>query len=179
MIMDPLEIESTLHTFRVVIDTREQMTPKASARIKTFGDGTERATLSYGDYCGNITLPDRTLYDVSSPLRPSCVVERKMSLDELASCFTRGRDRFRREFERASSSNAKIFLLVEDGNWEAISNHRYRSRYNPVAFQASLTAWMVRYDMTPVFCKSSTSGILIKEILYRDMKERLERGEYG
>jgi len=30
-----------------------------------------------------------------------------------------------------------------------------------------------------VFCKADTSGALIKEILYRDMKERLERGEYG
>jgi hypothetical protein len=31
--------------------------------------------------------------------------------------------------------------------------------------------------MTPVFCKSDISGWLIKEILYRDMKERLTNGE--
>ena len=102
-----------------------------------------------------------------------------MSLDELAMCFTRGRDRFRREFERASAAGAKVFLLVENGSWEAIMKHRYRSRFNAKAFEATLTAWTVRYNIVPLFCKADTSGELIREILYRDMKERLERGEYG
>ncbi len=178
--MDPLEVETTLQSFKIVVDTREQMTPKASERIKTFGVASERATLSYGDYCGNIILPDgNALHDGSGAISAKCVVERKMSLDELASCFTRSRDRFRREFERAVSNDAKVYLLVENGSWEGIMNHRYRSKYNPLAFKASLTAWMVRYNLTPVFCKSDTSGVLIKEILYRDIKERLERGEYG
>ena len=102
-----------------------------------------------------------------------------MSLDELAMCFTRGRDRFRREMERAAANNSVIYLLIENGSYEAIINHRYRSKYHPSAFLASLTAWTARYNLRPVFCKASTSGTLIKEILYRDMKERLERGEYG
>ena len=57
--------------------------------------------------------------------------------------------------------------------------HRYRSKYHPNAFLASLTAWMVRYNLTPIFCKAEVSGDLIREILYRDLKERLEQGEYG
>ncbi len=178
--MSPLEVETVLQTFTIIVDTREHITPKASERFKTFGVESERHTLLYGDYCGNIILPDGTaLYDGSGTISARCVIERKMNLDELAVCFTRGRDRFRREFERAASNNAKVYLLVENANWEGIENHRYRSKYHPTAFKASLTAWMVRYDLTPVFCKSGTSGMLIKEILYRDMKERLERGEYG
>jgi hypothetical protein len=102
-----------------------------------------------------------------------------MSLDELAMCFTRGRDRFRREMERAAANNSVIYLLVENGSYEAIINHRYRSKYHPSGFLASLTAWTARYNLRPVFCKADTSGALIKEILYRDMKERLERGEFG
>ena len=51
--------------------------------------------------------------------------------------------------------------------------HRYRSKYHPKAFMASITAYMVRYGMVPVFCKSDSSGAVIKEILYRDIKERL------
>ena len=96
------------------------------------------------------------------------------SLDELAGCFTRDRDRFRREMERAISSNAKVYLLIENASWEAILNHRYRSRFNPEAFKASLTAWTARYGLIPVFCKADTSGMLIREILYREIKERLE-----
>lgn len=179
--MDRFEIEDTLQTFRIIADTREQITNRAAERFVALGDNLERATLDYCDYCGNITLPDgRDLYSVTDKrIYPSCAIERKMSLDELAMCFTRNRDRFRREFERAKSAGAKTYLLIESGDWEKISRHSYRSRFNPKAFTASLTAWMVRYETTPIFCKPGTSGMLIREILYRDIKERLEKGEYG
>jgi ERCC4-type nuclease len=177
--LTPFEITDTLKTFKVIADTREQWTPKTKERFESFGAPVERATLQYGDYCGQIDLPGGPLYDLSVTITPTCVIERKMSLDELAACFTRDRSRFKREFERASVSGAKVYLLVENGNWEGIMNHRYRSRFSPAAFQASLTAWMVRYDFKPVFCRSGVSGVLIKEILYRDIKERLERGDYG
>ncbi len=50
---------------------------------------------------------------------------------------------------------------------------------NAAAFLASVMAFMIRYNMNLIFCKEETSGDLIKEILYRDLKERLERGEFG
>lgn len=177
--MDLFEIKETLSTFQVLTDTREHQTPKAAERYQAFGVPHKRVTLRYGDYCGMVTLQGGDLYDISAAISPCCVIERKMSLDEAATCFTRGRARFEREFTRARDAGAKIYLLIENGSWEAIINHRYRSRFTPQAFMASLTAWTVRYDITPIFCKAQTSGKLIKEILYRDMKERLERGEYG
>ena len=178
--LDRFELEDVLQTYRVVADTREQANPRAAERFAALGPGLERATLDYGDYCANITLPDgRDLYDISVRLSPACIVERKMSLDEAAACFTRERERFKREFERAGEAKAKIYLLIEGGSWEKIRRHSYRSRFNPKAFLASLTAWMARYDTTIIFCEPGTSGALIREILYRDIKERLERGEYG
>ena len=177
--MDHFEVTEALSTFRILVDTREQATPKAIERYEAFGVPYERTTLSYGDYCGIITVNGSSIYDTSSAVKASCVIERKMSLDELASCFTRSRDRFRREMERACSSGSKVYLLVENGSYEGIIKHRYKSRYNPTAFLASLTAWTVRYNIIPIFCKAETSGQIIKEILYRDMKERLENGEFG
>lgn len=178
--MDHFEIQEALSTFRIIVDTREQRTSKASDRYKSFGVPYERATLNYGDYAANITLPQNIpLCDINEKVFAKCVIERKMSLDELAMCFTQGRARFQREMERAVDNGAVVYLLVENANYEAIINHRYRSRFNPTAFLASLTAWMVRYNLRPVFCRSGTSGRLIKEILYRDIKERLEKGEYG
>lgn len=176
--MDNFEVIEVLKTFRIIADTREQRTPKSEERFRAFGVPVQRATLSYCDYCGQITLPNGDLYQTGSAIKPACCIERKMSLDELAMCFTRGRDRFRREFERASDAGAKVFLLIENGSWEAIMQHRYRSRFNAKAFEATLTAWAIRYNIVPLFCKSDTSGELIKEILYRDMKERLERGDF-
>ena len=179
--MDRFEIEQVLESFRVIVDTREQASIRATERFAALGDGLERATLDYGDYAANITLmAGNPLYDVAAArIYPSCIIERKMSLDELATCFTRGRDRFRREMERAASNGSTVYLLVENATYEGIIKHRYRSRFSPSAFLASLTAWTVRYNLRPIFCKADTSGQLIKEILYRDMKERLERGEYG
>ena len=177
--MDHFEVAEALSTFRILVDNREQATPKAVERYESFGVPYERATLSYGDYCGIITLNGSAIYDTSKRISAKCVIERKYSLDELASCFTRSRDRFRREMERACSSGSKVYLLVENGSYEGIIKHRYKSRYNPTAFLASLTAWTVRYNIIPIFCKAETSGQIIKEILYRDMKERLENGEFG
>lgn len=176
---DYFSTKEILETFRIVADTREQNTGRASERFKAFGVPVQRATLSYGDYCANVKLPGGDLMDISNTLKPKCVIERKMSLDELAMCFTKGRDRFQREFERARSAGARVYLLTENGSWEAIANHRYRSQLHSKAFQASLIAWSIRYGFIPLFCRSETSGKLIKEILYRDMKERLECGELG
>lgn len=177
--MDHFEVTEVLNTFQILVDNREQATPKAVERYKSFGVPYKRATLNYGDYCGIITLNDSEIYDTAHSVKASCVIERKMSLDELAMCFTRGRDRFRREMERAAFNGSTVYLLVENATYEGIIKHRYRSRFSPSAFLASLTAWTVRYNLRPIFCKADTSGQLIKEILYRDMKERLERGEYG
>lgn len=178
--MDHFEVEDALKTFRIIADTREQMTPRAKERYEALGCPIERATLSYGDYCGNITLPSGfELHSLDTRVSAPCVIERKMNLDELAQCLTRERERFKREFERAAAVNAKVYLLIEDGSIEAIINHRYRSQYNPTAFLASVIAWSTRYDITPIMCRASSSGRMIREILYRDMKERLERGEYG
>ena len=102
----------------------------------------------------------------------------KMNLDELAGCFTRGRDRFQREFERAADHSCRVFLLCENGSIEKIMRHEYRSRFNPDAFLASIIAWNIRYDMQLIFCTQLTTGRMIREILYRDIKERIEQGEF-
>lgn len=177
--MDPFEIKDTLSTFRILADRREQNTPRAAERFAAFGVPVERVTLSFGDYCGQITLPQGDLYDTSKTISPAVVIERKMSLDEAAACFTRERDRFRREFERARDAGAKVWLLIEGGSWEAIANHRYRSKFHENALRASLLGWSIRYNFNIIFCRPGTSGALIKEILFREMKERLEDGVYG
>ena len=178
--MEIFDQKRVLDSFVVLRDTREQDTPRARRRYKALGVPCERATLSYGDYTYNATLPDGSMiFDQGQTIASKCVIERKESLAELAQCFTRDRKRFQNEFCRARDNQAKIYLLIENGSIENLLNGKYRSKFNPNAFVASLVAWLVRYDMTILFCKEESSGRLIREILYRDLKERLERGEYG
>ena len=173
--MDYFDVQTALENITILVDTREQDTPQARKRLEGMNLPYERQKLDFGDYSAKCKVSENEEIDFSDVF----AVERKMSLDELCGCYCRSRERFTREFERAREKNAKLYLLIENGSYEAIINHRYRSRFRPNAFLASLTAWTVRYNLRPVFCKSETSGALIKEILYRDMKERLERGEYG
>lgn len=179
MNMNNFEIENVLGSLTVLIDTREQDTERARRRREAFSVPFDRATLDYGDYTYNAIINGEPLYNTRLRIYPSCVIERKMDLDELATCFTRERKRFTAEMERAKAHGARIILLIENGSWESLINGRYHSRLIPKSFFASLTAWMIRYNLQVIFCKSETSGKIIKELLYRDLKERLERGDFN
>lgn len=172
--MDLFELKEVLSTFRVVVDTREQMTPRAAHRMKAIETPIERGTLNYGDYAANVDIDGKPLLNTAETMRPACVIERKMNLDELAACLGRERGRFIRELERAKEEKAKVYLLVEDATWEKIFSHGYRSKLHPNAFFSSLLAFQARYGLTVVFCSQLVSGRIIREILYRELKEVLE-----
>lgn len=177
--MQAADVKKMLDSMIILVDRREQQTERAEKRYRCFGIPYHRATLAYGDYTYNAILPDgRWLFDECKTVNPSVIIERKMNLDELSSCFTHSRERFEREFIRAKENNSRIFLLVEDANWENLMNGRYLSNFNQNAFFASLCSWLIRYDIQLVFCKQETSGRIIKELLYRDLRIRIERGEF-
>ena len=176
--MDLFQIKEILNTFEVIIDSREHDTPDFRRRCNALGVPWQRGKLNYGDYAYNVTFPDGSrLYDTDNPIDPYCAIERKESLTELSGNFTKNRDRFRREFERAEEKSARIYLICENASWESVINGRYRTRFNPNAYMASLVAYAVRYNANMIFCKTETTPRLIKEILFRDLKERLEKGE--
>lgn len=145
-----------LRSIEILVDTREQPTKRAMKRYERFGCPHRRCTLSYGDYSYNATLPDgSSLYNTEETVSPGCVIE------------------------RARENGARIYLIVENASWENLLNGKYRTKMDAKAYTASVIAFMVRYNLNIIFCKEETSGDLIKEILYRDLKERLERGEFG
>lgn len=177
--MKRADIARTVLGMEILIDTREQDTERARRRAEAFEIPTARAMLDFGDYTYQCTFPDgSTLHDLSGRVRPLCAVERKMHLDELAQCFTRGRERFTAEFERAAHADAPIWLLIENGSWEAILRRAYRTQMAPASLMGSILAFSERYGAHVVFCQEYTTPILIREILKRDLRERLERGEF-
>ena len=177
--MSPFEIDAVLQSMVVFVDTREQDTARARKRYEQIGLPVCRRTLNFGDYTASATLPDgNTVYPSEGTITAKfCVIERKMDLDELAQCLTRYRKRFEAEFQRAAEAGCRIYLLIEGGSWQDIIHGNYRTKVHPRAFLASLTAWMVRYNAQVIFCSAKDSGSMIAEILKRDLKERLERGE--
>ena len=168
--MGPFEVKAALERMTVLVDTREQSTPRFHKRMDAIGVPYIRRKLDFGYYSAACTLEDGTELDLSG----SVAIERKMDLDELCGCFCRSRDRFEREFIRAKNADAKLYLLIENGTWENAYAGKYRSRMQPKALVASLTAWLARYNCQIIFCEPATTGKLIREVLYRELKERLE-----
>ena len=169
--MHVTEIREALDGMRIIVDTREQDTARLRQRLKQFGCPVDREALFAGDYSARFPLPYDGMYDLSDKV----AIERKMSIDELCGCFTRDRKRFEREFERAKEKGMRIYLLVENASWELMYAQNYKSKMTPQALISSLLVWGIRYDCRFVFCREITTGRLIKDILYREGKERLER----
>lgn len=169
--MDHFSVDKALKSMVVMVDTREQPTKRAERRLEMIGLPIERKALPFGDYSAYCTLPNGEVYS----LEDKVAVERKMHLDEIAMCFTRERPRFAREFERAKVANAKIYLLIENADMEKAYNGSYRSQVKPQSLTASMFAWLARYNCQMLMCKEDTSGKVIHDILYREMKERLEQ----
>lgn len=168
--MNPFEVSRALKNLTLIVDTREQDTDRLRRRIRQTGLSFVRQKLDFGDYSAKTTLDNGTEFDISG----SVSIERKMNLDELCACYCKGRKRFTREFERAKSAGAKVYLLIENASWESTFNGKYRSKMTSSALTASMFAWLARYNCQIIFCKEETSGKIIREILYREMKERLE-----
>lgn len=163
--MDHFSVKRALSTMSILWDTREQDTPRARKRMEQIGVPIERVALSFGDYSVRCDALD---------LRDMVSIERKMDLSELARCYCQDRKRFIREFERAKEAGAKLYLLVENGSLDEAYSGNYRARVHPSSLTASMLAWLARYDCQILFCKEENSGQVIHDVLYRELKERLE-----
>ena len=169
--MNYAEIDDALASMVIIYDTREQPTPALMRRLSAFPCETRREMCGFGDYSAACTLPDGSELSLNGVV----AVERKMSLDELSRNFTAGRERFAREFERATENGGKLYLLVEDSSWDMVFAGRYKTKFNKEAYIASLMAWQARYNTQIVFCTATISPMMIYKILRYELKERLER----
>ena len=169
--MTPFELKAALDSMVCLVDTREQDTPRLRARLAQMNCKFRREKLNFGDYSAEFKLPDGNIFSLVSYI----AIERKMNLGELCQCFCQSRARFKREFERAHSAGAKIYLIIEDADLEQAYEGDYRSKMTPQALIASILAWLARYNCQILFCSQKTSGKLIHDILYREGKERLEK----
>ena len=178
--MDAFEIENCLKSMQILIDSNEQQTEQAQRRYSDFSVPFSRQKLDYGDYTYNFTLPDgQLLFPPDQRICGNVVIERKMSLTELSGNLCQEKARFKREFQRAKEHRAKIYLLVEDASWEKLIHGRYGTRFHPNAYMAALLGIMAEFDISPIFCQKELSGKMINNILYRELRKRLERGDYG
>ena len=172
--MNNFDLEKTLSTMVLVVDSREKPTAEAKKRWESFGVPYRIQTLKSGDYTSEFILPNGEIFSLEN----YALIERKLGLSEICGNFCQNRARFIREFERIKEAGAKVYIVIENGSWENVYNGKYRSQMHPNALIANLTAWMARYNAHIIFCKAETFPKLCREILYREAKEILKNGNW-
>jgi ERCC4-type nuclease len=145
---------------RILVDTRE----KNNFGIINFFNENEikwkSHKLDFGDYSLEV---DGRSYETR------IIIERKGSLDELAGNLTKGRERFCREFERAHKEKCQVTLMIENGSWEKIEKHEYRSLFAPKAYEASLKTWSNKFMFDIEFVTKKKAGEFILQKLLQYM----------
>ena len=118
--------------------------------------------LDYGDYSCEVD---------GIPLESVVFIERKGSIDELCNNFCNGRDWFEKEF---GESIGVKYLLIEDGSYEDIRNHNYKSEMNPNALIGSIKSFEVNYGIKTNFISKDFSGDFIYSTLRAFAKKTIE-----
>lgn len=156
----------------ILIDSREKANKHITDVFDREGIQYRVEKLESGDYTFELKpLPELDILHTMD-FRQDVMIERKNSLDEISGNFTKGRERFNDEFGRSWA--IKKYLLIEDGSYEKILNHEYRTDYNSNSFFASLLSFDARYDLHVCFANKETSAILIYNICKYALREILK-----
>jgi len=126
------------------IQRREAAQQKRQQARRGAEISTERATLSTGDYSV------RGCEDFVA-------LERK-SLPDLVSCFTSGRERFKRELHRLQAYPKRA--VVVEASWSDLVNGEYRSNLHPSSAVAAVASWTARYGVPFMFCDNGEGAEL-------------------
>jgi len=134
----------------IIVDTREQDL-HILKQLETMNIQYVRRKLDYGDYSFEVG---------GKSYEHEICIERKGSLDEIIGNFTKGRERFRKEFER--SKGCRVVLMVE-ASMEQLEAGQYRSRMSPRDLKSFLKTWCNRFQLELKFVEKDWACDFILE----------------
>jgi len=166
------ELKRLLKSLTVIVDTREKENGHITGYFQEKGIPYITQALSFGDY--SYKLPACPELDINRDIYfiGDIAVERKASLEELSGNVAQQRERFENEFLRAGGCD--ITLLVEDGSYSDIINHKYGTQLSEKAFLASLMTWEQRYNVRTAFMGREYAGAFIYSRFYYHLREFLK-----
>jgi len=165
--MTDKEISNILKDITIIVDTREKRGEHVIGYCEQNGIPYRIEKIDSGDYSFVLPNHEHLLLDYS------ILIERKNSWDEIAQNFTKGRERFKREFERVGE-HQQMHLIVEDATWTKMFKESYRSRLPHKSFMASLFTWSVRYGVPVWTCKREQLPEIMWNIIYYGLREELK-----
>ena len=154
----------------MIVDTREQKNQHITDYFNSKEISYIERKLDYGDYA--IMLPANQELGISKDMYLNATIERKNSVDELASTIS-DRVRFNNELLRATGSD--FHMIVEDSaGYENLILGNYRSKFKPYSLLASLKSLEARYSFNTAFISKKTAGNYIYHHLRYRLREQLK-----
>ena len=152
----------------VVVDTREQ-------KNQHILDYFEENNIQY--ICEKLDSGDYSFDIVGYPeLSRKYCIEKKNGIDEICNNFTKKREQFKNEFDRAKENNVTMDIVIENTTWKKIYGGKYRSNMLPQALSASIFAFARKYKMNFWFVDKSESPRLIYDLLQSEYKKAIKTG---
>lgn len=169
--MTDKQIGNILADMVIIVDTREQKNQHILDYLNDNKIPYIKEALLTGDY--SFYLPSYPQLQLDRCI----LVEKKNSLSEIAGNFTKGRDRFQREFERVSEED--FHVVIEDATFTKVHNGSYRSNFPPNSMMGSILTWNARYKTPFWFCPRNHSPELIIKLITYGFKEKLKNIQKG
>lgn len=122
----------------------------------------EARSLKTGDYCFKVLACPELGFPVDTYFTDELFIERKNSLDELATSINN--EAFHFELKRTQNIKHKYLLVEQAGGLEDLLAGKYQSRYNVKSFWATLHTFEVKYGLKVKFAKKEHMGLAIYSI---------------
>lgn len=171
-------IEKLIKQVVVYYDTREQENSHILKFFDKKGIRYKKKALKFCDYSAYLEANEELGLPFDVSLENVIAIERKGSggsgLTEIAHNFGDGRSAFENEWIRAHHSGANLYLIIENGSWEDIKNHKYIGQLNEKAFYNSLLSFRKKYGFQIDFVKSEDVGEHIYKLIGITLKKLLE-----
>ena len=123
----------------ILVDTREQRNEHIKEFFEKKNINFKIHKLDYGDY--SIMIPKNSIEGLERDIYfdRDIVIERKASIDELASNFKEDGVRIKTEMAHINKYNIRSYLFIEDPNYDFnIRSGNYRSNYKPESLYARI-----------------------------------------
>ena len=156
------EYKQLIRHMVILVDTRDKTNQHILDEFDRQGIKYKKKALKTGDYsfaveeCPELGFPYETMFV------DEIVIERKNSLDELAGNKTNN-ERITKDMNRMINAQ-RVYLIVENNKLDDISNHNYRSEYNPDSFIRTLLTWQARNGMHIYFANKENMARTIYEL---------------
>ena len=172
--MNKISMEKILRSIVILVDTREK---KNLHILNWFIENNikyKNLKLDFGDYSFMIPKDEEIGVTEDVIYKDKIAIERKNSLNEISGNFTRGRERFAREFKRAKEKGCDIRLVIEEADYSDIDKGKY-SKMNPKSMKGSIHSFDSKFDLPVVFIPKEYTGDYIYNRFYYWLRNKLEK----